>query len=165
MLQWETDGILNLGIEFQGNVRLGIDYTVDSLKNEEGYDAIFMGVGAWKDYKLRAEGEDLKGCFTGIDFLTRFASHQQGDSPDDVPVGKKCVVIGGGNTAIDCVRTLVRLGADEVSIVYRRTRKEMPANMVEIEAAEHEGVQFHFLAAPVKAIGDDQGHVKQLGIS
>jgi NADPH-dependent glutamate synthase beta subunit-like oxidoreductase len=162
VLQWETDGILNLGIEFQGNVRLGVDYTVDSLKNDEGFDAIFMGVGAWKDYKLRAEGEDLKGCFTGIDFLTRFASHQQGDSPDDVPVGKKCVVIGGGNTAIDCVRTLVRLGADEVSIVYRRTRKEMPANMVEIEAAEHEGVQFHFLAAPVKAIGDEQGHVKQL---
>jgi formate dehydrogenase (NADP+) beta subunit len=161
VLQWETDGILNLGIEFQGNVRLGQDYTVDSLR-EEGFDAIFLGVGAWKDYKLRAEGEDLEGCFTGIDFLTRFASHQQGDNPQDVPVGKKCVVIGGGNTAIDCVRTLVRLGADEVSIVYRRTRKEMPANMVEIEAAEHEGVQFHFLAAPVKAIGDENGHVKQL---
>jgi NADPH-dependent glutamate synthase beta subunit-like oxidoreductase len=77
-------------------------------------------------------------------------------------VGKKCVVIGGGNTAIDCVRTLVRLGAEEVSIVYRRTRKEMPANMVEIEAAEHEGVQFHFLAAPVRAISDADGHVKQL---
>jgi len=161
VLQWETDGILNLGIDYQGNVRLGQDYTVESLR-EEGFDAIFLGVGAWKDYKLRAEGEDLKGCFTGIDFLTRFSIHQQGDSPDEVPVGKKCVVIGGGNTAIDCVRTLIRLGADEVSIVYRRTRKEMPANMVEIEAAEHEGVQFHFLAAPVKAISDDHGHVKQL---
>jgi NADPH-dependent glutamate synthase beta subunit-like oxidoreductase len=161
VLQWETDGILALGIEFEGNVKLGKDYTIDSLR-AEGYDAVFVGVGAWKDYTLRAEGEDLKGCYTGIDFLTRFASHQQGDSGEEVPVGKRCVVIGGGNTAIDCVRTLVRLGADEVSIVYRRTRKEMPANMVEIEAAEHEGVQFHFLAAPVKALGDDAGRVTHL---
>ncbi|MBL0712809.1 MAG: FAD-dependent oxidoreductase, partial [Desulfosarcina sp.] len=161
VLQWETDGILALGIEFKGNVKLGRDYTIDSLRTE-GFDAIFLGVGAWKDYKLRAEGEDLNGCYTGIDFLTRFASHQQGDISEEIPIGKHCVVIGGGNTAIDCVRTLIRLGADEVSIVYRRTRKEMPANMVEIEAAEHEGVQFHFLAAPVKAIGDDNGYVTQL---
>ena len=121
---------------------------------------IFLGVGAWNDYTLRAEGEDLNGCFTGIDFLTRFARHQQGDSSEDaIPIGKKCVVIGGGNTAIDCVRTLVRLGAEEVSLVYRRTRKEMPANDVEIVAADHEGVKFHFLAAPVRVIGDDKGQV------
>ncbi|MCP4683222.1 MAG: FAD-dependent oxidoreductase, partial [Desulfobacterales bacterium] len=124
-----------------------------------GYDAIFLGIGAWKDYSLRVEGEDLKGCYTGIDFLTKFARHQQGDGDTSPPVGNKCVVIGGGNTAIDCVRTLIRLGAKEVTIVYRRTRKEMPANMVEIEAAEHEGVKFHFLAAPTKAMGDENGNV------
>ena len=72
------------------------------------------------------------------------------------------MVIGGGNTAIDCVRTLVRLGAEEVSIVYRRTRAEMPANMVEIEAAEHEGVHFHFLAAPTRVVGDENGNVTHL---
>ena len=162
VLEWEIEGILNLGIEHRPNVKLGHDFDIQSLKNE-GFDAIFLGVGAWKDYSLRAEGEDLNGCFTGIDFLTRFATDQQSAEPaHDIPIGRKCIVIGGGNTAIDCVRTLVRLGAEEVSIVYRRTRKEMPANEVEIVAAEHEGVQFHFLAAPTRVIGDDQGKVTQL---
>ena len=162
VLEWEIDGILNLGIEHRSNVKLGGDFDIKSLK-EEGFDAIFLGVGAWKDYSLRAEGEDLKGCFTGIDFLTRFAADQQSEQPArDIPIGRKCIVIGGGNTAIDCVRTLVRLGAEEVSIVYRRTRKEMPANEVEIVAAEHEGVQFHFLAAPTRLTGDDQGQVTHL---
>ena len=161
-LQWEIDGILKLGIDIQANVKLGVDFTINSLV-EEGYDAIFLGHGAWSDYKMRVEGEDLKGCFTGIDFLTRFASHQQGDSSEDaIPIGKRCVVVGGGNTAIDCVRTLVRLGAEEVIILYRRTRQEMPANEVEIVAAEHEGVQFHFLAAPTQVIGDDDGQVIQI---
>jgi homotetrameric NADPH-dependent glutamate synthase len=158
VLQWEIDGILNLGIDYRANVAFGKDITVTSLK-ADGYDAIFLGIGAWRDYKLGVDGEDLEGCFTGIDFLTRFANHQQGTSEHSVSTGKKCIVIGGGNTAIDCVRTLIRLGADEVSIVYRRTRKEMPANMVEIEAAEHEGVNFHFLAAPTKVLGDERGRV------
>jgi formate dehydrogenase beta subunit len=161
VLQWEIDGIVNLGIDVKTNVRLGKDFTIDSLV-AAGYDATFLGIGAWKDYKLNVAGEDLEGCYTGIDFLTRFARHQQGDSTDKPFVGRRCAVIGGGNTAIDCVRTLVRLGADEVAIVYRRTRKEMPANEVEIVAAEHEGVKFHFLAAPVKVIGDEKGKVTQL---
>jgi len=161
VLQWEIDGILALGVEAKTNVRLGRDFTIDSLV-AAGYDAVFLGIGAWKDYKLNVEGEDLQGCYTGIDFLTRFARHQQGDSADKPFVGRRCAVIGGGNTAIDCVRTLVRLGADEVAIVYRRTRKEMPANEVEIVAAEHEGVKFHFLAAPTKVIGDAEGRVVQL---
>ncbi|MBW2366709.1 MAG: FAD-dependent oxidoreductase [Deltaproteobacteria bacterium] len=162
VLKWEVDGILNLGIDTKTNVTLGKDFTITSLVSA-GYDAIFMGIGAWKDYNLGVDGENLDGCYTGIDFLTRFASDQQDGKPvEDFPIGKKCVVIGGGNTAIDCVRTLVRLGAEDVTIVYRRTRKEMPANMVEIEAAEHEGVKFHFLAAPVRAIGDEDGRVQQL---
>lgn len=162
VLKWETDGICNLGIEARMNVKLGEDFTITSLVSS-GFDAVFLGVGAWKDYKLGVDGEDLKGCYTGIDFLTKFAAYQQeGQSVKQYPIGKKCVVIGGGNTAIDCVRTLIRLGADEVSIVYRRTRAEMPANMVEIEAAEHEGVNFHFLAAPTKVVGDEAGNVTHL---
>jgi formate dehydrogenase (NADP+) beta subunit len=160
-LQWEIDGILNLGIDVKTGVRLGRDFDIPSLVSS-GFEAIFLGIGAWRDYKLGVDGENLNGCYTGIDFLTRFATAQQGDSDENIPLGKKCVVIGGGNTAIDCVRTLIRLGADEVSIVYRRTRKEMPANEVEIVAAEHEGVKFHFLAAPVKAEGDENGHVTGL---
>ncbi|MFH2220327.1 MAG: FAD-dependent oxidoreductase [Pseudomonadota bacterium] len=159
VLAWEIDGILNLGIECRTNMTLGRDFDIGSLV-AAGYDAVFLGIGAWKDYNLGVEGEGLKGCYTGISFLTKFARNQQGDGTgEEIPIGKKCAVIGGGNTAIDCVRTLVRLGADEVAIVYRRTRAEMPANLVEIEAAEHEGVQFHFLAAPTKVIGDEDGKV------
>ena len=162
VLKWETDGILALGIDHRPNVRLGRDFDTASLKTD-GFDAVFLGIGAWKDYMLGAEGENLEGCYTGIDFLTRFAEHQQeGKEPGSFPVGRKCAVIGGGNTAIDCVRTLIRLGAEEVSIVYRRTRSEMPANQVEIEAAEHEGVKFVFLAAPVKVIADQNNRVSKL---
>ncbi|MGA9235351.1 MAG: FAD-dependent oxidoreductase, partial [Desulfobacterales bacterium] len=162
VLEWEIEGILNLGIEHRPNVKLGHDFTLADLETE-GFDAVFMGIGAWRDYSLKVEGEDLKGCYTGIDFLTKFALNQQADQPaHKVGIGRKCAVIGGGNTAIDCVRTLVRLGAEEVSIVYRRTRKEMPANEVEIVAAEHEGVKFHFLAAPTRIIGDESGRATHL---
>jgi NADPH-dependent glutamate synthase beta subunit-like oxidoreductase len=161
VLKWEIDGILNLGIEGRTSVKLGVDFTIGSLI-ASGYDAVFLGVGAWKDYNLKVEGEDQKGCYTGIDFLSRFAKAQQGKSQEQIPIGKKCIVIGGGNTAIDCVRTMVRLGAEEVNIVYRRTRTEMPANEVEIVAAEHEGVKFTFLAAPTRVVGDENGHVTHL---
>jgi formate dehydrogenase beta subunit len=162
VLAWEIQGILDLGVEHKPNMKLGKDFDIGSLM-AAGFDAVFLGIGAWKDYTLRAEGEDLEGCYTGINFLTNFALWQQERPHDKRPfVGKKCVVIGGGNTAIDCVRTLIRLGADEVSIVYRRTRKEMPANMVEIEAAEHEGVNFTFLAAPTRVIGNEEGKVTGL---
>lgn len=159
VLAWEIDGILNLGIEHKPNVALGRDFDIGSLI-ASGYDAVFLGIGAWKDYTLGVEGENLQGCYTGINFLTHFAVWQQERPHDEQPfIGKKCVVIGGGNTAIDCVRTLVRLGADEVTIVYRRTRKEMPANEVEIVAAEHEGIKFTFLAAPTRVLGDEEGEV------
>jgi NADPH-dependent glutamate synthase beta subunit-like oxidoreductase/NAD-dependent dihydropyrimidine dehydrogenase PreA subunit len=155
VLDWEIEGILNLGIEVQYNARLGEDFTIQSL-HDEGFDAIFVGIGAWKDYKLGIDGEDAEGVWQGIDFLTTVASHPE----KKIPVGNKVAVVGGGNSAIDCVRTLLRLGSDEVYILYRRTRKEMPANEVEIVAAEHEGVKFQFLAAPTRVIKDDQGRVK-----
>ncbi len=157
-LKWETDGILNLGIDHKPNMSIGKDFDLGSLV-AAGYDAIFLGVGAWKDYNLKIEGNDLQGVYTGIDFLTKFARWQQGARKEPVPVGKKCAVIGGGNTAIDCVRTLKRLGAEEVSIVYRRTRKEMPANAVEIDAAEHEGINLKYLFSPNKIVGGDDGNV------
>lgn len=155
VLDWEIEGILNLGVEHHENVTFGIDFDLNSLV-EEGYDAIFMGIGAWKDAKLRVEGEDFNGCYTGIDFLSRLAS---GES---IPIGRITAVIGGGNTAIDCARNLLRLGAEKVYIVYRRTRNEMPANDVEIEAAENEGVELHFLSAPVGVKGDEAGNITHL---
>ncbi len=157
VLDWEIQGILEMGIEAHSNQRLGRDFTIRSLR-EEGYDAIFLGIGAWKDYALQISGEELEGSWKGIDFLSKVAS-----APDKkIPIGRRAAVVGGGNSAIDCVRTLIRLGAEEVYIVYRRTRKEMPANEVEIVAAEHEGVKFQFLAAPTRVIGDEQGRVTGL---
>jgi len=155
VLDWEIDGILNLGIESHTGTRFGQDFDLDSLV-AQGYDAVFLGIGAWKDSTLRVEGEQLQGCYTGIDFLSRLADGEQ------LPIGRKAVVIGGGNTAIDCSRNLIRLGAEEVTIVYRRTRREMPANPVEIEAAEAEGVRFLFLAAPVRVRGNDGGEATHL---
>jgi formate dehydrogenase (NADP+) beta subunit len=157
VLDWEIEGILNMGIEAHTEQSLGRDFTLKSLR-EEGFEAIFLGVGAWKDYALGIEGEDAEGCWKGIEFLSKVAG-----APDKkIPIGKRIAVVGGGNSAIDCVRTLLRLGAEEVILVYRRTRKEMPANEVEIVAAEHEGVKFHFLAAPKRVVKDDQGRVAGL---
>ncbi len=155
VLDWEIEGILNLEIECHRNVRFGVDFDLTSLV-AAGFDAIFLGVGAWKDSSLRVEGEELNGCYTGIDFLSRLAD---GES---IPIGRVVAVIGGGNTAIDCTRNLIRLGAEKVYIVYRRTRNEMPANEVEIEAAEHEGVEFLFLSAPLSVKGSEDGNVTHL---
>ena len=155
VLDWEIEGILDLGIEAHTDKKLGQDFDLDTLESE-GYDAVFLGVGAWKDYALGVEGEDLAGCYNGIDFLSSVGLGQK------VEIGRRAAVIGGGNSAIDCVRTLIRLGSEEVYIIYRRTRNEMPANLVEIEAAEHEGVKFVFLAAPVRVVGDDNGRITHL---
>ncbi len=113
-------------------------------------------VSAWVDYNLGVDGEKMNGCYTGIDFLSRLAGGEK------FAVPRKAAVIGGGNSAIDCVRNLIRMGTEEVWIVYRRTRAEMPANEVEIEAAEHEGVKFQFLAAPVRVAGDEDGNATHL---
>ncbi len=156
VLDWEIEGILNMGIEAKTGMKLGRDFNIDDLR-KEGFDAIFVGHGAWVDYNLGVEGEDLKGAYKGIDFLSRLTSGEK------LPIaGKRAAVVGGGNSAIDCVRNLLRYGAKEVSIVYRRTRKEMPANEVEIEAAEHEGVNFVFLAAPKRVVADEEGNVTHL---
>lgn len=155
VLDWEIEGILNLGIEDHTNVRLGVDFDFGSLI-ASGFDAVFFSVGAWNDYNLGIPGEDLDGCFTGIDFLAKIGNNEK------VRIGRRVAVIGGGNTAIDCCRTLLRKGVDKVYLVYRRTRKEMPANEVEIVASEHEGIEFVFLAAPNKVIGNEDNQVTGL---
>jgi formate dehydrogenase beta subunit len=155
VLDWEIQGILDLGIKAFTHVKFGEDFGLGSLM-ASGYNAVFMGIGAWKDYALGIEGEELDGCWKGIDFLQKFSSGQE------VKLGKTAAIVGGGNSAIDCVRTLARLGLEKVYIVYRRTRNEMPANEVEIVAAEEEGIEFVFLAAPTRVIGDEDGKVKGL---
>lgn len=154
-LDWEIEGILKLGIDHHCSAEMGFDFDLGSLIGA-GYDAVFFGVGAWNDMNLGIPGEEMNGCFTGINFLARMGKNEK------VEVGRRAAVVGGGNTAIDCARTLVRMGLEKVYLVYRRTRKEMPANEVEIVAAGHEGIEFVFLAAPSKVVGDEESKVKGL---
>ncbi len=145
ILDWEIEGILNLGIATRTNVDFGKDFTIDFLRAEK-YDAAFLAVGAWNEHDLKIEGSDLQGVHTGIQFLQRFHRDEK------IEIGRHVVVIGGGNTAIDAARSSLRLGAGQVTIVYRRSRDEMPANPVEIIAAEEEGINFHFLSAPTRVL-------------
>jgi formate dehydrogenase beta subunit len=148
VLDWEIEGIVEMGIEAKVNVRMGEDFTIDSLK-EEGFNAIFLGIGAWDSRGLGVEGEQLEGVLSGTRFLI-----DQGLGKE-TSIGEKVAVVGGGNTALDAARTSWRLGAKEVTIIYRRSRKEMPANDIEIEEAEREGIRFHFLAVPTKLMGEN----------
>lgn len=150
VLDWEIDGILSLGVEVKTGVRWGRDYTLDDLK-KEGFDAVFLAIGAWSARKLGIVGEELPGVIRGVDFLYQIAANGSGK----VMVGKNVVVIGGGNVAIDAARSALRLGSEKVTILYRRSRKEMPASHEEIEAAQAEGVDIQFLVAPVKLFSDN----------
>lgn len=154
ILDQEIQTITELGVTIKTNHTLGRDFTVRGLL-EDGFRAVFLAIGAHQSQKMNVEGEDLEGVLPGIDFLRAVAS---GESVD---LGKRGVVIGGGNTAIDAARTAIRLGAEEVTIVYRRSRSEMPASEWEIEEAEEEGIKFHFLATPVKIIGEN-GRVRYI---
>jgi formate dehydrogenase major subunit len=143
VLDKEINWITDLGVEVQLNRSLGKDFTIDDLF-KQGYKSVFIGLGAQVGKPMQVDNEDVEGVLTGVDFL------RQVEMNTNPPVKGRVVVVGGGNTAIDAARTSLRLGADEVILLYRRTRNEMPANMVEIEAAEHEGVKMEFLAAPVR---------------
>ena len=148
-LDREIATIIALGVEIKCNRTLGKNITIDSLK-EEGFEAIFLGLGAQKCWEMGIGGEDLDGVISGLDFLRQIALKEK------VRVGKRTCVIGGGNTAIDAAKSALRLGADEVTIIYRRSRKEMPAEEEEVEEAEKEGVKILYLAAPVRANGKNQ---------
>ncbi|MCB2228134.1 MAG: FAD-dependent oxidoreductase [Desulfarculaceae bacterium] len=143
VLDYEIAYIQKLGVEIRLNTALGREVTLAQLK-EQGYAALFMGVGAHKGLRLGVEGEDLAGVQSGVDFL-REAALGRAEKPGD-----KVVVIGGGNVAIDAARTALRLGSQEVTILYRRTREQMPAYAEEIEDALAEGVEIVYLAAPVR---------------
>jgi heterodisulfide reductase subunit A len=141
------DYIKSWGIEFELGTTLGKDFTLADLLSQ-GYRAVFLGIGAWKDRKLGIEGENLQGVISCIEFLRK--TNLEGN----IPVGSKVAVIGGGNAAIDSARVALRGGAQKVAIVYRRSRAEMPANEEEIRAALEEGVTIEYLSAPVRLLGD-----------
>lgn len=151
VLDAEINAIFNLGIEFRGGCEVGKDITFDEIRSK--HDAVLVANGAWKSSSMRCKGEELDGVFGGIDFLREVAL---GKTPQ---IGKKCAVVGGGNTAMDACRTAVRLGAENVYIIYRRTENEMPAEKIEIKEAKEEGVVFKILSTPIEAAGEN-GHVK-----
>jgi NADH-quinone oxidoreductase subunit F len=147
----EIEQIKRTGVEIQTETTLGRDLSFGDLW-QKGYKAIFVSVGAHKTRKLGVEGESLKGVFDALDFL-RLTNEEK-----DIDVGKKVVVIGGGNVAIDSARTALRSGATEATILYRRSMEEMPANPYEMKEAEQEGVKITFLVAPKRILGQN-GHV------
>lgn len=153
VLDKEIAIIEKLGVKMINGVKLGKDFTVASLKAQN--DAVIVAIGAWKSSSMRTPGEELNGIYGGIDFLRAVALKQE------INIGDKVVICGGGNTAMDACRTAVRLGAKEVYCVYRRTRNEMPAEDIEITEAEEEGVQFKFLTNPISFNGND-GKVKSV---
>jgi NADPH-dependent glutamate synthase beta subunit-like oxidoreductase/Pyruvate/2-oxoacid:ferredoxin oxidoreductase delta subunit len=144
----EVEMIRELGVEFRFSTRFGRDITLDSLKAEGG-DAFFFAIGAHRSFRMNIPGEnDFSGVISAIDFLRAVALG------DRKMPGARVVVIGGGNVAIDAARTSLRLGSEAVTIAYRRTKSEMPADVEEVEQAEEEGVHFSFLTVPVEAVGE-----------
>ncbi|MBR3149014.1 MAG: FAD-dependent oxidoreductase [Eubacterium sp.] len=153
VLDKEIEVIKKTGVKMVNGKKLGVDFTIESLKAES--DAVIVAVGAWKSSSMRTQGEDLEGVYGGIDFLRGVI---QGNPVD---IGKKVAICGGGNTAMDACRTAVRLGAEEVYVIYRRTRNEMPADKLEIDEAEEEGVIYKFLTNPISFNGEN-GKVKSI---
>ena len=157
IVEYEVDYIRSLGVNIETNVIAGKTVTLDGLR-EEGFKAFFVGSGAGLPYFMGLEGEDLNGVYSANEFLTRtnlmkaylFPGH---DTP--ITFGERVGVIGGGNVAMDSARCAKRLGAKHVTIIYRRTEKEMPARIEEIENAKEEGIEFKILTNPTKILGKD----------
>lgn len=154
VIQAEFDALNNCGVEIVTNVRVGQEKSLSQLK-DEGFAAVFLSPGAHASRKLGIEGEDLAGVSHGVDYLRQINLGQT------INLGRHVVVVGGGNVAIDVARTALRTGSDQVFILYRRTKAEMPAAKAEIHHLEEEGVKVEYLAAPVKIHGEN-GRVKKI---
>ena len=149
----EAGLVEKMGVEFRNNIRIGVDRTFDSLRDQ--HDAMVVAIGAWSSIPLSVPGADMPGVYGGIDFLRIIFANEP------LWLGNSVAVVGGGNTAMDACRTAVRLGAEKVYIVYRRTKAEMPADELEITEAEEEGVIFKYLVAPVELI-EENGRVAKM---
>jgi glutamate synthase (NADPH/NADH) small chain len=162
IVQAEIDYVKKLGVEIHTDILIGRTFTIEDLF-KRGFDAVFIGSGAGLPLFLNVPGENLAGIYSANEFLIRvnlMKSYQFPLFDTPMKVGKKVAVIGGGNVAMDAARCALRCGAEEVSIIYRRSRNELPARREELLNAEEEGVRFRFLAAPTRFIGDEHGRVK-----
>ena len=163
IVQREIDTLQALGVKVETNTVIGRSVTVDELMKEQGYEAVFIGSGAGLPKFMNIPGESLKGVYSANEFLTRVNLMRASVPGSDTPVqqAKKVAVVGGGNVAMDAARCARRLGA-EVTVVYRRTREELPARLEEVEHAMEEGIVFCFLTNPVEILPDDQGWVRAI---
>ena len=162
IVQKEIANLKKMGVDIQTNVIIGRTLTVDELMNDMGYDAVYIGSGAGLPRFMGIEGESLNGVYSANEFLTRINLMKGYKFPDyDTPVfvGKNVAVLGGGNVAMDAARSAKRLGAENVYIIYRRGREELPARAEEVEHAEQEGIEFKLLQNPTKIIGNEDGWV------
>jgi glutamate synthase (NADPH/NADH) small chain len=159
----EIDGLRKMGVKFETNCIVGKTVSQENLR-DEGFKGIFVGSGAGLPNFMNIPGENLIGVMSCNEYLTRVNLMQASDPESDTPVckGKKVAVIGGGNTAMDAVRTARRLGAENAMIIYRRSEEEMPARAEEIKHAKEEGIEFYTLHNPLRYEGDDRGHVQRM---
>ncbi len=157
----EIESVKALGVKIETNVIAGRTVTIDSLLDEEGFSAVFVGSGAGLPKFMGIPGENLNGVFSANEFLTRnnLMKAYRSDYMTPIHAGKKVVVVGGGNVAMDAARTALRLGA-ETTIVYRRTETELPARREEVHHAKEEGINFAMLTNPVEILGDEKGWVR-----
>lgn len=163
VLQKEIDEVISLGVKIETDVIIGRTVTIESLMDNEGFKAVFVGTGAGLPRFMGIPGENLNGVFSANEFLTR-NNLMQAFRPDyatPIHVGRKVCVVGGGNVAMDAARTALRLGS-EVTIVYRRTENELPARKEEVHHAKEEGIEFRMLTNPVEIEGDENGWVKAM---
>ena len=154
----EIESLVMMGVEIVTDAVIGATYTVEELMSEEGFDAVFVGIGAGLPMFMGIPGENLNGVYSANEFLTRVNLMRAYEFPTaDTPVwrGRKVAVVGGGNVAMDSARTALRMGADEVFLVYRRGEEEMPARREEIHHAGEEGVEFKMLCSPLEILGRD----------
>jgi glutamate synthase (NADPH/NADH) small chain len=159
----EVENLRNLGVRVQCNTLVGRLFTIEQMVGELGFDAVFIGTGAGTPRFMNIPGEYLNGVLSANELLTRCNLMKAGDFPrHDTPLGlgRRVAVIGAGNTAMDALRVSLRLGAEEVMCVYRRTFDESPARLEEIEHAEEEGIAFHWLSAPTEILDDGDGNVR-----
>ena len=160
IVQLEIDHLKQLGVKIETNMVIGRILSIDELF-ELGFEAVFIGSGAGLPKFMRIPGENLKGVYSANEFLTRvnLMKAYKKDSQTPIQNAKKVVVVGGGNVAMDAARCAKRLGAEEVSIVYRRSEAELPARKEEVEHAKEEEIQFKLLNNPIRVLGDDKGNV------
>lgn len=161
IVQREVQYVASLGVDIRLDTVIGINYSLDELLNSS-FDAVYLATGAGLPQFLRVPGENLNMVYSANEFLTRtnlMKAYLYPEYATPVKMGKRVAVIGGGNVAMDSARCAVRLGASEVYVIYRRTRQEMPARLEEVENAEEEGIQFHFLCNPTAFISDGRNNV------